>query len=96
MQKAETRKINVVAKFAAFKDSGTHRRITPLRFTTKEGNLYEVATIRRVYQDRVGQSLHIHFVVKTKDERYFDIVYDSKKVEWAIAVEIEEHLFFTD
>ncbi|WP_309387237.1 hypothetical protein [Cerasicoccus frondis] len=96
MQNAAPRKINVIALFAAFKDDQVRRRITPYRFFTQEGDEHEIATIRRVYQDKVGLALHVHFVVKTRAERYFDIVYDTKAVQWSIAVEIEEHLFFTD
>lgn len=94
MQNAKVKKINVLALFAAFKDAQTDRRITPYRFATEDGDEYQVSCIRRVYQDRVGQALHIHFVVQTKCDRYFDIVYDTKKVSWAIAVEIEDTLFF--
>ena len=96
MQQAKPRKINVLAQFAAFRDGQASRRITPYRFYTESGDEYEVGVIRRVYQDKVGQALHIHFVVKTKCGCFFDIVYDTRKVSWAIAVEIEEHLFFTD
>jgi len=96
MQDARFRKINVVAKFAAFREGRGTRRIMPSSFTTEQAEVYQVERVRRVYQDRVGDSLHIHFVVKTTCDRYFDIVYDSKKLQWAIAVEIEDTLLFSE
>ncbi len=94
MQNAEARKINVFALFASYRDSEVQRRITPYSFTTEEGNQFEISTIRRVYQDRVGGAYHIHFVVKTRCDRYFDILYDTKKVMWSLVVEIEDYIVF--
>ena len=68
----------------------------PEEFEMMTGETFESAAMRRVYQDRVGQAMHIHFVVHSKCDRYFDIVYDTKKVAWAIVVEIEDSLLFTD
>ena len=88
----EERKINVTADFASFRDSGHKRRITPLRFTLTSGESYHIADIRRSYSDTVGQSLQVHFVVETTDERFFDILFDSKKMMWFLILEIEDKL----
>lgn len=90
MYHTEVRKINVTALFAAFKTHGIVRRITPLRFTLLTGEDYEVAVVRRSYTDKVGNSQHVHFVVQTRDHRYFDIVFDAKKMTWWLVIEIED------
>lgn len=92
MFNTEIRKINVTAVFAAYKSSRFVRRITPLSFDLPSGESYQIAEIRRSYTDRVGQSVNVHFVVRTKDERFFDIVYDSKEMTWRLVVEIEDVL----
>lgn len=92
MFNTEIRKINVTAYFAGYKKARNTRRIKPLSFELPTGENYEIAQVRRSYTDRTGQSLNVHFVVKTKDERYFDIVYDSKDMQWRLVVEIEDPL----
>ena len=92
MFNTEIRKINVTAYFAGYKKAKNTKRITPVSFELPTGDSYEVAQVRRSYVDRVGQSVNVHFVVKTKDERYFDIVYDSKEMTWRLVVEIEDPL----
>lgn len=92
MFNTKIRKINVTAVFAAYKSPRFVRRITPLSFDLPSGESYRIAEIRRSYTDRVGQSTNVHFVVRTKDDRYFDIVYDSKEMTWRLVVEIEDAL----
>jgi hypothetical protein len=96
MHDTQVRKINVTALFAAFKTYGVVRRITPLNFTLLTGEEYEVAVVRRSYADRVGNSQHVHFVVQTKDHRYFDIVFDSQKMTWWLVIEIEDPMIFRE
>lgn len=96
MQKAKLEKINVIALYAGFKTGEISRRITPLRFQLSSGETHHVARVRRTYTDRVGRSLHVHFVLKTRESRYFDIVYDSDSMRWFMVVELEEELFFND
>jgi len=40
-----------------------------------------------VYTDRPGNTLCIHFVVKTREERFFDLVYDTGTTLWRLVVE---------
>jgi hypothetical protein len=46
--------------------------------------------VRHRYTEGGGDSKHVHFVVKTAENRYFDIVYDSKEMAWLCVLEIEE------
>ena len=96
MQHAELKKLNVMATFASFRTDKIKRRITPLKMMFESGEVLDITQIRRTYTDKVGDTIHIHFVVKSNDERYFDIVYDSKKMSWMMVVELEENLFFNN
>ncbi|KPQ01021.1 MAG: hypothetical protein HLUCCA01_03775 [Bacteroidetes bacterium HLUCCA01] len=92
MQKSEPDKINVIASFASFTTTRQKRRITPHRFLTRQGHTHVVAQIRRTYTERVGDTRHVHFVVQTREGRFFDIVYDSKEMAWYMVLEIEDDL----
>ncbi|MBN2069030.1 MAG: hypothetical protein JW739_05270 [Opitutales bacterium] len=92
MQKADLQPINVSAVFAGFETPQYPRRITPRMIHLRNGDTYSVAAIRRQYADRVGDALHIHFVLKTTDNRFLDIVYDSKKLIWFLVVELLDGL----
>lgn len=92
MQKSELEKINVIASFAGFNTTRQKRRIVPHRFLTKKGDTHVIVTVRRTYTERVGDSQHIHFVVQTREGRFFDIVYDSKQIAWYSVLEIEDDL----
>ena len=95
MQKAHDQKINVISAFAGFKDGEIFtKRITPLKFKLPNGDVHKIKRIRRSYTDKVGQSYHIHFVVVTTEDRYFDILYDSMTMYWYLVVEVEDELFF--
>jgi len=93
---AEMRKINVTAVFAAFKTPDFQRRVTPLRFALESGETHEIVQVRRSYADRVGGALHVHFVVKTAEGRYFDIVFDSRDLAWRLLVEVDDALLFNE
>ena len=90
MQRNKFQKINVTALFSSFKEQGVARRITPITFRLKSGDKFEISQVRRSYVEHVGDTQHIHFVVHTKQGRYFDIVYDSKRMGWALVLELED------
>ncbi|MEX0929790.1 MAG: hypothetical protein WD266_08350 [Balneolales bacterium] len=90
MQQNKFQEINVTALFSSFKAQGVTRRITPQTFRLKSGEKFEVSEIRRSYVEHVGEARHVHFVVHTKQDRYFDIVYDSKKMGWVLVLELED------
>jgi hypothetical protein len=90
MQKSEPDKINVIASFATFTTARQKRRITPHRFLTRKGDTHVVTQVRRTYTERVGDTQHIHFVVQTREGRFFDIVYDSRQIAWFLVLEIED------
>ena len=83
-------KINVIASFAGFATDKQKRRIVPHKFMMRNGEVHVVAAVRKSYTELVGDAKHVHFVVKTAEGRYFDIVYDSKELAWFCVLEIEE------
>ncbi len=101
MQTIIKEKINVDAVFRGFRDEdkafGTgwaHKRIEPLSFKQKNGEIFEIAQIRKSYALRKGDSLHVHFVIRTTEDRYFEIVYDSQKITWLLMYEFDDQLLF--
>ena len=96
MQKPNLEKINVVVSFAGFVTPKQRRRIVPHRFLMRSGEVHQVVQVRKSYTEVVGDAKHIHFVVKTRAGRYFDIVYDSKEMGWFCVLEIEEGYLFND
>lgn len=95
--------INVNAVFRSFNGKNgklgrdwTHKRIEPLSFEQKNGKIFKIEKIRRSYAARKGNSLHVHFVVYTTDQRYFELVYDSEKIRWILMYEFDDQLLFND
>jgi hypothetical protein len=96
METALPRKVNVTAVFANFKTPKFYRRITPMGFEETDGTIQRIAHIRRTYIEKVGEGSHIHFVVRTEADRYFDLVFDTRKMVWFVVLELEETLFFNE
>lgn len=91
LHKHDPIRINVTARFSSFEENGLQRRITPLRFTRPDGSIHNITQVRSTYSERVGDSVHIHFVVRTLPDTYFDILYDSRPMLWFLVVEVESN-----
>ena len=101
MQTLIQESINVNAVFRGFKDEQesmgkdwTHKRIEPLSFKRKNNKIYKIAQIRKSYPRRKGEALHVHFVIRTTEDEYFDIVYDSQKITWILMYQFDNELLF--
>lgn len=101
MQTLIKEKINVNAVFRGFKDTRekksrdqAHKRIEPLSFKQSNGKIYKIDEVRKSYAQRKGDSLHVHFVIRTTEDRYFEMVYDSKKILWLLMYEFDDELLF--
>lgn len=97
MQQLIQEKVSVFALFRGFRDVSEHghgdssyKRIEPYRFKRKNGDVFKIAEIRRSYAARKGPNLHVHFVVKTTDARFFELVYDSASLAWIVLYEFED------
>lgn len=101
MQTLIQEKINVNAIFRGFKDNEetktkdqAHKRIEPLSFKQSNGKIFKIAQVRKSYAQRKGDSLHVHFVIRSTEDRYFELVYDSQKVMWLLMYEFDDELLF--
>ncbi|GAA5521144.1 hypothetical protein LQ318_05335 [Aliifodinibius salicampi] len=101
MQTLIQEKINVNAIYRGFKDDDesmgrdwTHKRIEPLSFKRANKKIFEIAQIRKSYAARKGDTLHVHFVVRTTEDRFFEMVYDSGKITWILLYEFDDELLF--
>ena len=90
MQTTHNEKLNVLAIFASFRQKGISRKIVPRQFVRPNGEMHTVRHIRRTYTERVGDTLYVHFVVETGEERFFDIVFNNKKMSWLLVLELED------
>ncbi|MDI6401270.1 hypothetical protein QLX67_04630 [Balneolaceae bacterium ANBcel3] len=86
--------INVLSLFAGFRSPKVKFGITPLRFQLPDGKSYRIEQVRQSHIERVGQSAHHHFVVRSDEQRYFHIVFDSEKLTWFLVQEFDAGLLF--
>ena len=86
--------INVLSVFRGFHQPSLPHHITPYRFETKQGQTHSIKQVRQVHRERVGKAFHYHFVVLTKEERYFHLVFDTGDLTWRLIQEVDEDLFF--
>lgn len=79
--------ITTVASFAN-KERGITRRLQPIKILRKNGQVHDVANIRKCHEEPVGHGhKQVHITLQTKDDRYLDIVFDTRKVGWYLVYE---------
>jgi len=86
--------INVLNIMRGFRTPGLPHQVTPYRFELRNGEKHHIKKIRQTHRERVGKSFHYHYVVVTKEERYFHLVFDSASMVWRIIQEVDSELFF--
>ncbi|MDZ7681932.1 MAG: hypothetical protein U5J63_09550 [Fodinibius sp.] len=80
----------VITTVASFADKGREitRRLQPIKILRRNGNVHRVAQIRKCHEEPVGHGhKQIHITLKTKNDRYMDIVFDTRKVGWFLVYE---------
>ena len=87
--------INVLNIIRGFQTPDIPHQITPFRFELRSGEKHHIKKIRQTHRERVGKSYHYHFVVVTKQERYFHLVFDTGPLVWKLVQEVDEELFFS-
>lgn len=87
--------INVLNVIRGFHSSKVPHQITPFRFELRNGEKHHIKTIRQTHRERVGKAFHYHFVVVTKEDRYFHLIFDTGKILWRLVQEVDEELFFS-
>ncbi len=88
--------INVLSIFAGFRAPKVTSGITPLRFQLPDGQSHRIAQVRQSHVERVGQTRHYHFVVRSTEQRYFHIVFDAGKLTWHLVQEVNADLLFNE
>jgi len=79
--------ITTVASFADKKREIT-RRLQPIKILRRNGQVHRVDQIRKCHEEPVGHGhKQIHITLKTKGDRYMDIVFDTRKVGWFLVYE---------
>lgn len=96
--------INVSVSFKSFKDNRTfgvrslvgQRKMMPISFRRHNGEEHIVSELRTTRPFRKGKgeqaTTQIHYVVRTTNDRYFDLMYDVKKVEWRVLYELDDQM----
>jgi|GEM_PF-1046553 len=81
--------ITTVASFAD-KKRNINRRLQPIRILRQNGQIHHVQKVRKCHEEPVGHGhKQIHITLQTKDDRYLDIVFDTRKVGWYLVYEEE-------
>lgn len=81
--------ITTVASFAD-KKRNINRRLQPIRILRQNGQVHRVQKVRKCHEEPVGHGhKQIHITLQTKDDRYLDIVFDTRKVGWYLVYEEE-------
>ncbi len=96
--------VNVSVSYKSFKDGEDfgvkslvgQRKVIPLSFRRKNGDRHRVVELRTTRPFRKGKgeqaTTQIHYVVRTSDDRYFDLMYDIKAVEWRVLYELDDQM----
>jgi hypothetical protein len=70
--------------------------MVPISFRRKSGEEHRVAELRNARPFRKGRgaqsTTQIHYVVRTREGRYFDLMYDVGKVEWRLLYELDDQM----
>lgn len=94
MERKEYPAINVINAIRGFPTQKLKLKVTPYRFQLPDGRSFVVRKIRRMTSQQVGHFTHYHFVVQTREERYFHLVLDTSTLVWRLVQEVDEELFF--
>lgn len=97
MQEKIGKKINVDVRFRSFEDVDPEalnrgKRMAPLSFQVKGREEEKIVKVLRSIAQTKGPHKMIHFNIKTDKERYYHLVFDSKKMEWTLMYELEDDL----
>src|SRR5690625_3772557 len=69
-------------------------RVQPYRFQTGKILSSQVIEIRTRHLENVMITKHLHYVVRTDQNRYFHLVFIQDEQDWRFMQEVDEELFF--
>jgi|AACY02.2.fsa_nt_gi hypothetical protein len=88
--------VNVLTVFRGFPSDHLAYHITPYRFETQKGDVHKVEHIRQMHRQKVGKGEHYHYVIMSREQRYFHLVFDTNTMIWRLVQEVDEMLFFNE
>ena len=86
----EAEPLIVITTVASFrnKEKNINRRLQPIKIMRQNGTVHRVQKVRKCHEESVGHGhRQIHITLQTKDDRYLDIVFDTRKVGWYLVYE---------
>jgi len=82
--------INVVSVFRGIQSPNLKYHITPYRFEKQNGQSFKIDQIRHFHRDRKGKGQQFHYVVKTKENLLFRLLFDTNTFCWRLVKEVNE------
>jgi len=83
--------INVMSVFRGFLTNKLQHHITPYRYERKDGSVQYISEIRVVHKVRSGGKDQYHYDVRTKDDMYCRLMFDTHTLTWRL-VDVKETL----
>ncbi|MFH5831196.1 hypothetical protein ACG2F4_05875 [Halalkalibaculum sp. DA3122] len=84
-QKKEPKPLVVITTVASFgdKNRGITHRLQPIRILEENGRKHRVQSVRACHEEPVGHGhKQVHVTLVTEEERYMNIVFDTRKIGW--------------
>lgn len=79
--------VNVLSIFRGFENPKLKHKITPYRIERENGKIYQIKEVRHCTRHRHGKTFMFQYVVRTKDDHYFEIWFDGQTYTWRITEE---------
>lgn len=76
--------IHVLSVIRSLPSKNLSYPITPCRFEMKNGMAYKVREIRQFHVERHGKGSHFHFIIVTKHDQVFRILFDTNTFTWRL------------
>lgn len=89
-QRKEAEPLIVITTVASFSDKkhGITTRLKPIKILRKNGRKHRVKEVRKWHDEPTGHGhKQVHITLVTDDERYMDIVFDTRKIGWYLVHE---------
>lgn len=88
--KKEAEPLVVITTVASFSDKkrGITARLKPIKILRRNGQKHRVKEVRKWHDEPVGHGhKQVHITLVTHDDRYLDIVFDTRKIGWYLVCE---------
>lgn len=82
--------INVLSVFRGIQSQKLKYHITPYRFEKQNGEAFKIDQIRHFHKGRKGKGQQFHYVVKTKENLLFRLLFDTNTFTWRLIEEVCE------